>query len=52
VNTGRAAESLGAGQEAQVAPDGTIQRNAKADVMKTVAGRERRLISMTHRSRM
>jgi transmembrane sensor len=39
-----AAQSLGAGQEAQVAPDGTIQRNAKADVMKTVAWRERRLI--------
>jgi transmembrane sensor len=27
-----------------VTPDGTIQRNAKADVMKTVAWRERRLI--------
>ncbi|MDP9009115.1 MAG: FecR domain-containing protein [Pseudomonadota bacterium] len=38
------AQSLGAGQEAQVAPDGTIQRNAKADVVKTVAWRERRLI--------
>jgi transmembrane sensor len=38
------AQSLGAGQEAQVAPDGTIQRNAKADVTKTVAWRERRLI--------
>ena len=44
VNAARAAESLGAGQEAQVAPDGTIQRNTKADVMKTVAWRERRLI--------
>jgi transmembrane sensor len=41
---GGGAESLGAGQEAQVAPDGTILRNAKADVMKTVAWRERRLI--------
>ena len=39
-----ATESLAAGQEAQVAPDGAIQRNAKADVMKTVAWRERRLI--------
>ena len=39
-----AVASLGAGQEAQVRPDGTIQRNAKADVMKTVAWRERRLI--------
>jgi transmembrane sensor len=38
------AQSLAAGQEAQVAPDGTIQRNAKADVVKTVAWRERRLI--------
>jgi transmembrane sensor len=38
------AQSLGAGQEAQVTPDGTIQRNAKADVVKTVAWRERRLI--------
>ena len=44
VNAARATESLGAGQEAQVAPDGTIQRNAKADVMKTVGWRERRLI--------
>jgi hypothetical protein len=44
VNAVRATESLGSGQEAQVAPDGTIQRNAKADVMKTVAWRERRLI--------
>jgi transmembrane sensor len=43
-NAAGAAESLGAGQEAQVALDGTIQRNAKADVMKTVAWRERRLI--------
>lgn len=39
-----ATESLGAGQEAQVTPDGAIQRNAKADVTKTVAWRERRLI--------
>jgi transmembrane sensor len=39
-----ATESLGAGQEAQVTPEGTIQRNAKADVMETVAWRERRLI--------
>jgi transmembrane sensor len=39
-----AAQSLGAGQEAQVALDGTIQRSAKADVTKTVAWRERRLI--------
>jgi transmembrane sensor len=44
VNAAGATESLGAGQEAQVAADGTIQRNAKADVMKTVAWRERRLI--------
>jgi transmembrane sensor len=40
----QAAQSLGAGQEAQVAPDGTIQRNANVDVTKTVAWRERRLI--------
>jgi len=39
-----AMESLGAGQEAQVTPAGTIERNAKADVMKTVAWRQRRLI--------
>lgn len=39
-----ATESLSAGQEAQVTPDGAIQRNAKADVTKTVAWRERRLI--------
>jgi transmembrane sensor len=39
-----ASQSLGAGQEAEVAPDGTIQRNSKADVMQTVAWRERRLI--------
>jgi transmembrane sensor len=38
------AESLGAGQEAQVRRDGTIERNVRADVMKTVAWRERRLI--------
>jgi transmembrane sensor len=44
VNAAPATESLGAGQEAQVTPNGTIQRNAKADVMKTVAWRERRLI--------
>ena len=44
MNAARAAESLGAGQEAQVAPDGTIRRNAKADVINTVAWRERRLI--------
>jgi len=37
-------ESLSAGQEAQVGADGTFRRNAKADVMKTVAWRERRLI--------
>jgi transmembrane sensor len=43
-NAARAAMTLGAGQEAQVAPDGTIQRNAKADVMKSTAWRERRLI--------
>ena len=40
----RAKESLSAGEEAQVRPDGTIERNAKADVMKTVAWRERHLI--------
>jgi transmembrane sensor len=39
-----ATQSLGAGQEAEVAPDGTIQRKSKADVMQTVAWRERRLI--------
>jgi transmembrane sensor len=44
VSAERAAENLGAGQEAQVAPDGTIVHNARADVMKTVAWRERRLI--------
>jgi transmembrane sensor len=43
-NVVRATTSLSAGQEAQVTPDGTIQRNAQADVMKTVAWRERRLI--------
>jgi len=37
-------ESLSAGQEAQVGADGTFRRNPKADVMKTVAWRERRLI--------
>jgi len=37
-------EDLGAGQEAQVALDGTIHRNAKADVLKTVAWRERHLV--------
>jgi transmembrane sensor len=40
----RATEGLAAGQEARVAPDGTIQRNAKADVMERTAWRERRLI--------
>jgi len=40
----RIAESLGAGEEAQVTLDGSIQRNAQADVMRTVAWRERRLI--------
>jgi transmembrane sensor len=44
VSAAPATESLGAGQEAQVTPDGTIQHNAKANVMKTVAWRERRLI--------
>jgi len=43
-NAPNGTESLGAGQEAQVASDGTIQRNPKADVMRTVAWRERRLI--------
>jgi transmembrane sensor len=38
------AESLGAGQEAQVRRDGTIERNSGADVMKSVAWRERRLV--------
>lgn len=41
---GSASESLAAGQEAQVRPDGTIERSAKADVTKAVAWRERRLI--------
>jgi len=44
LNAAHPTESLGAGQEAQVAPDGTIQRNAKADVMGSVAWRQRRLI--------
>jgi len=39
-----ATQELSAGQEAQVMPDGTIQRNTKADVTKTVAWRERHLI--------
>ncbi|MBS0418356.1 MAG: FecR domain-containing protein [Proteobacteria bacterium] len=39
-----ATEDLSAGQEAQVTPDGVIKRNAKPDVTKTVAWRERRLI--------
>lgn len=39
-----ATEELSGGQEAQVMLDGTIQRHAKADVMKTVAWRERHLI--------
>jgi transmembrane sensor len=39
-----ATDSLGAGQEAQVTPEGIIQRKAKADVTKAVAWRERRLI--------
>jgi len=43
-NAVHSTETLVAGQEAQVAPDGTIRRNAKADVMGTVAWRERRLI--------
>lgn len=38
------AESLGAGEEALVRPDGAIQRIGKADVMKTVAWRKRWLI--------
>jgi transmembrane sensor len=37
-------ESLSAGQEAQVTRDGAIRRDAKADVLKTVSWRERRLI--------
>jgi transmembrane sensor len=37
-------QSLGAGEEAQVSSDGKIQRNAKADVLKTMAWRERRLV--------
>jgi transmembrane sensor len=44
VNIVPATESLSAGQEAQVMPDGTVQRKANADVLKTVAWRERRLI--------
>jgi transmembrane sensor len=36
--------SLGPGQEAEISPTGVIQRNKRADVMKTVAWRERRLI--------
>jgi transmembrane sensor len=44
VNAAPATKSLSAGQEAEVRPDGMIQLNAKADVMKTVAWRERRLI--------
>jgi transmembrane sensor len=43
-NVVAATESLSAGQEAQVTADGIIRRNTKADVMKTVAWRERRLI--------
>lgn len=39
-----AMEELSARQEAQVMPDGTIQRHAEADVMKAVAWREGHLI--------
>jgi transmembrane sensor len=44
VQTPQEAQNLGAGEEAQVRLDGSIERKEKADVRNSVAWRERRLV--------
>jgi transmembrane sensor len=44
VSSAHDTQAFRAGEEAQVQSDGTIRRNSNADVLKTVAWRERRLV--------